>query len=213
MHVKLDRRLGNEQRRTDIAIGFAARQQFQNLRLALAERNGWQFRPARALGHVVHQLGGNRGLDRRAAFVDVAHSADDLFLRAALEQVAVNAELRRLDDVILLVVRRVNDNLELWCDFADLPQCVHARCVAEFEIEQHDVGRKSCKDVFNAVEALDIADDVDIRLRIQYVFDAEANHRMVVDDQNAYRRCRRVRHMGFPSCCRVDARQVGDACQ
>ena len=84
-------------------------------------------------------------------------------------------------------------------NLAQQAQRIDTLGVREFEIVQHDIGREVFEHVLDALHAPEIADDFDIRLRVEHVFDAVTHDRVVIDEQSTYRRYRRIGHHDFPA--------------
>jgi subtilase family serine protease len=64
--------------------------------------------------------------------------------------------------------------------------------VRSLQVEQDDVGLESVDGIFDTPHAVEFGNDLDIRLGVKNVLDAEAHNRMVVHEQCTNRVCRRI---------------------
>jgi hypothetical protein len=109
----------------------------------------------------------------------------DLVQRDVLEQVAARAGPDRLEEILLLVADREDDDLGARGGLLDRPAGLDPVAAGHADVHQDDVGQRlgGLLDRLRAVARL--ADQIDIRLALQDHLETAAEQGVIIDDHRA----------------------------
>src|SRR6266511_2108301 len=182
--VPFDRRLADAQNFTDLPIAVALDDQLQHFQFARA-----QLRMRRAF----RQTLGNRGGNVLQAGVNRADRVDQFVVRHALQNVSVRASLERFVNVLVAVVSCENYKVKLRICLANGANRFHAAQAREAQIHQHDIGRLLGAYRAGLLPRPRLSNHDHIRLQTDDRSQPEANHRVIVYEDDA--NCCLIRHV------------------
>jgi hypothetical protein len=188
--VRLHGRLAHEERRRDLGVREATREQLQHLELARRQvfelRRRLPHRVGRPADELLDHPPRHGRREQRVAARDRADSRDELLRWDVLEQEAARARLERVVDVLVHVEGRQHHDLRRRISLAEQsPRGFDPVHLRHAHVHQDDV-RLQALGLGHCVTAVcRLADDLDVLLGLEDHPEARADERLVVDDQDA----------------------------
>src|SRR5713226_9162780 len=187
--VGLDRGFADLQLASDLRVRQASRQEADDLLLAVRERievgsTGADRRPM--FGEFLDQALRDRWSEQGLAAGGYPDAANELLGRDVLEKEPACAGGERIEDVLVEVIGRQDDDLARDGSFGEAARRLDAVNAGHAKVHQDDVRMQRADGVDRGRSVGGLADDFEIRLGIEDHSKAGANERLVVDDEDSY---------------------------
>ncbi len=178
--MELDGPLGDRQGARHLLGRLPRGDQAQHLALAPAQDGA----PARA-AHPVQHFRRDPRLQVRAPAVDGADRAGDLLRRRAFEQIPFGPGPQRAEDALVGVVGGEDDDAAGGARLGQAGDRGHPILIAEFQVEQHDVGVEAPDQRHRLVGRSGRPHHRKVRLVLQDRHEPLPDDRVIVDDEHA----------------------------
>ena len=169
----------------DLGVGEAAREQLEDLALALGQLGERAGRGRRARRQpppdAVEQPARHRRGEQRVAGGDHPHGVHQLRGRHVLEDEAARPGPQRLDDVLV----EPEGGQDQDAVPGQPPRRLDPVEQRHADVHQHDVGAQRARELDRLLAVAGLADDLHLAGRLEHRAEARAHQRLVVGDQQA----------------------------
>ena len=183
--MAVDGLLADEELLSDLLAGEAFGDQLHHLELARTKRVLRRGLTAtRAVEIVAHQRPHGRRIEERLATHGGPAGLDQIAVGRGLEHVAGCPGLERLEEVLLVVVHREDQDAQLWLALRQFERCLetgHPRHRHVQNREMHIFGERKL-DSLRAIAGF--GDHLQVRRRVEHHAEAVADDLMVVGEQD-----------------------------
>ena len=136
--VSLHRAIAEVKLRADRFVGIAARGEFEHVGFAGRQRlDRFVFSPT---GQLRHELARDDGIERRLAFVHIAHRLNDVVGVGGLQDVAVRAGLQHGEHIRIVIVGREDEDADRPVLRPHVTAHVDAAALGHLNIEHGHIG-------------------------------------------------------------------------